>query len=96
MLLVLIVLAVLLSLWEPAFHKLGALVYAPALFLIAVAGSTFAIHVYFRLTIDKDTHECVFAKEWAQLTPFQRCVLQIVTRLGFLLGACIVIAALAK
>jgi hypothetical protein len=89
-------LAILLSLWEPGFQRVGALIYLPALTLGAAVASTLCTHLWFRESVDKETHDGTFLAEWRSLPAETRVGLTILLRVGFFIGCCIVAAALAK
>ena len=96
LLLVALIAALLLSLNEAAFQHAGALVYLPVLALGAAVAATLVTHLWFRQTIDADTHDGTFLAQWQALDARTRVILTVAFRAAVFLGCCLIAAALAK
>ena len=88
--------SVALTFSNTLFSRLGSLLYVPALVLVAVACNLLVTHLWFRETIDKETHDGTFLTEWRGLTAERRVTLTIAVRIAIFIGTCLIAAALSK
>lgn len=84
--------------WIPVtlYDFLGAFLTVPAFVGVGVWTWSLIMHLFFRNSIDKDTHDGTFLQDWGNLTPYQRSTLHMCFRVGFWIGICILCSSLAK
>lgn len=84
--------------WIPVtlYDFLGAFLTVPALVSVIMFTWMLVIHLFFRGTVDKDTHCGRTLADWDELEPYERTFLHILIRVGFFVGICILCAGLAK
>lgn len=84
--------------WVPItlYDWLGAFLTVPALVGVIMFVWSLVLHLFFRGTVDKDTHDGTTLVDWGNLTSFERTTLHVVIRIGFFIGICILCANLAK
>lgn len=84
--------------WIPVtlYDFLGAFLTVPALVSVIMFVWSLCLHLFFRGTVDKDTHDGTTLCDWGVLTSFERTMLHVVIRVGFFIGICILCAGLAK
>lgn len=93
---VLSVLAVLACLNDRIFTALGSLIYIPAAVLLASLLARIIITLAFSRTIDADSRDGTFQKEWRETDAMVRLALTIIIKAAFFLGVAIIVAAFAK
>lgn len=84
--------------WVPItlYDWLGAFLTVPAFVGVLMWVWSFVIHLFFRGSIDKDTHDGTYIADWEKLTSFERSMLHVVIRVGFWIGLCILCSSMAK
>lgn len=84
--------------WIPVtlYDWLGAILYIPALCSVIFFVWMLALHLFFRQTIDKDTHDGTYLCDWSTLSSAERIRYTTWIRVGFFIGFCILCAGLAK
>jgi lysozyme family protein len=78
------------------FEMLGAVLYVPALASVVMWVYLLMIHLFFRDTLDKDAHNGVYIADWRALNSADRMWMNVVLRVGFFIGFCILCASMAK
>jgi len=78
------------------FDMLGAVLYVPALASVVMWVYLLVLHLFFRGTLDKDAHDGVYIADWRALTSAERMWMNVVLRVGFFIGFCILCAGVAK
>lgn len=82
---------------DKAFGALGAMVYGPALFFLAIVCALLARHWFFGNSLDADAHSGAFVEFWIKnLSASERVKLNLFVVCVFVLSAAIIFAALAK
>jgi lysozyme family protein len=84
--------------WVPVtlFDRFGMALYVPALASVVMFVWMLVMHLFFRQTIDADTNDGTYLKDWRNLSAVDRCRLHVILRVGFFIGFCILCASLAK
>lgn len=84
--------------WVPItlYDWLGAILYVPALVGVVMFVWSLVLHLFFRDTIDRDTHNGTLVADWKILSSFERTKLHVWIRIGFWIGLCILCSSLAK
>lgn len=78
------------------FEILGAVLYVPALASVVMWVYLLMLHLFFRETLDKDAHDGVYITDWRALTSAERMWMNVVLRVGFFIGFCILCASMAR
>jgi len=78
------------------FEILGAVLYVPALASVVMWVYLLLIHLFFRDTLDKDAHDGTYIADWRILTSAERMWMNVILRVGFFIGFCILCAGVAK
>ncbi len=89
-------LAVLACLNDRVFQSLGALIYIPAVAGVAAVVAMLIVHLFFRETIDKETHDGSYLAEWRAAPPQLRLILTTAYRIAIWLGVALIAASMAK
>lgn len=93
---ILSMLAVLACLNDRIFLALGSLIYIPAAVLLASLLARIIITLAFSRTIDADSRDGTFAREWRATDPEFRLALTVIIKAAFFLGVAIIVASFAK
>lgn len=78
------------------FQILGAVLYVPAIFSVAVFFALLFRHLYFRQSIDADIHSGKYMSDWQQIGPVHRIWVSNVVLVGVIIAICLICASLAK
>jgi len=85
-----------LSLSATLFAKFGTLLLVPVTVVTAVVLNLLVTHLWFRGSIDADTHTGKYLEDWRQLTSKERVYAALFVRGFIFIGTAIVVAALVK
>lgn len=78
------------------FELCGAALYIPAIMSLVVLCAIVCVHLFFRQTIDADTHGGKYLCDWGALTAEERVRYATITRIGFLLAGALIAAGIGK
>lgn len=78
------------------FQLLGAVLYVPAIFSVAVFFALLFRHLYFRQSIDADIQSGEYMNDWRQVGPVHRIWVSNVVLVGVIIAICLICASLAK
>lgn len=78
------------------FEKIGAVMYVPALGSAVFWFYLLMLHLFFRETLDKDAHNGTYITDWRALSSGDRMWMNVILRVGFFIGFCILFASAAK
>lgn len=78
------------------FEVLGSVSYFPGTVLAAYWINAFAIHLYFRGTLDKDAHDNTYSDSWGRLDDRDRVLFSVILRSCLFIGSAIIVAAIVK
>lgn len=84
--------------WVPItlYDWLGAFLTVPAFVGVAMFVWSLVMHLFFRGTVDKDTHDGTLIADWNLLSAYERSYIHMLIRVGFWIGICILCSSLAK
>lgn len=84
--------------WEgqTTFQILGSIAYIPGVVLAAYWINAFAIHLYFRKTVDLDAHNNTYSDAWGRLADRDLVLFTVILRVGLFIGASLIVAAVVK
>jgi lysozyme family protein len=74
----------------------GALLYIPAICSLVFMLLLLTKHLYYRATIDADTHDGTYIADWRACTSFQRVAVQAAVTIGILIAFAIIGASMAR
>lgn len=74
----------------------GALIYVPAMCSLVFMLFLLTRHLYFRATIDQDTHDGTYIADWRACSSFQRIAVTTAYTIGFLIAFAIIGASMAR
>ncbi|MEO6846182.1 MAG: hypothetical protein ABI254_02920 [Chthoniobacterales bacterium] len=95
-LLTLLVGGILLWVSPEIYQHIGGFIELPMLYLGAWVIALLARHVFNFDTSDADAHSNWFSDHWKRLPDETRIRLTVYERIAYLLGACLIAAAIAK
>lgn len=86
----------LLALNDRVFQLVGTFAYAPALVTLAALCALLLRNIFNHETTDADADSGLFVDQWRALSPQQRFTFTFWQWIAYFLGACLIVAAIAK